>query len=73
MPTKRNKLFLYLGTSAVGLATPLVAARMPKWRISRIGLQKMNQCLGWQAWVIMKLRIRIQRPMKVANQKFKMT
>ncbi len=24
MPTKRNKLFLYLGTSAVGLATPLV-------------------------------------------------
>ncbi|UUM25633.1 hypothetical protein NQV05_00545 [Mycoplasmopsis agalactiae] len=27
MPTKRNKLFLYLGTSAVGLAAPLVAAR----------------------------------------------
>lgn len=45
MPTKRNKLFLYLGTSAVGLATPLVAARCQNEEYQELDYKKWTNVL----------------------------
>nr|WP_307927252.1 hypothetical protein [Mycoplasmopsis bovis] len=48
MPTKRNKLFLYLGTSAVGLATPLVVCLDAKMKNIKNWITK-NEPMSWMA------------------------